>query len=145
MSVSGISANSGSSNDSTSGTAAGRETKLGQDAFMRGQSVNGYVMNANSAATLDTPSDAAGPGITPTLNGLFAPGAQANALERAYAATLNHSAATATIINTGLQAAPTFSTYFPNASGYDLDTQLHPLELDEEVEAFLDGLRVGQR
>ena len=34
MSVSGISSNSGSSNDSTSGIA-GRETKLGQDAFMR--------------------------------------------------------------------------------------------------------------
>jgi flagellar basal-body rod modification protein FlgD len=32
--VSGISSNSGSSNDSTSG-AVGRETKLGQDAFMR--------------------------------------------------------------------------------------------------------------
>ena len=35
MSVSGISSNSGSSNDSTTGAAAGRETKLGQDAFMR--------------------------------------------------------------------------------------------------------------
>jgi flagellar basal-body rod modification protein FlgD len=35
VSVSGISSNSGSSNDSTTGTAAGRETKLGQDAFMR--------------------------------------------------------------------------------------------------------------
>jgi flagellar basal-body rod modification protein FlgD len=35
VSVSGISANSGSSNDSTSGSAASRETKLGQDAFMR--------------------------------------------------------------------------------------------------------------
>ena len=34
MSVSGISSNSGSSNDTT-GAAAGRETKLGQDAFMR--------------------------------------------------------------------------------------------------------------
>ena len=34
MSVSGISSNSGSSNDST-GAAAGRETKLGQDAFMK--------------------------------------------------------------------------------------------------------------
>jgi flagellar basal-body rod modification protein FlgD len=33
--VSGISSNSGSSNDGTSGTTAGRETKLGQDAFMR--------------------------------------------------------------------------------------------------------------
>ena len=35
MSVSGISSNSASSNDATTGTAAGRETKLGQDAFMR--------------------------------------------------------------------------------------------------------------
>ena len=35
MSVSGISSNSGSSNDTTTGAAAGRETKLGQDAFMR--------------------------------------------------------------------------------------------------------------
>ena len=35
MSVAGISSNSGSSNGSTSGPAAGRETKLGQDAFMR--------------------------------------------------------------------------------------------------------------
>ena len=35
MSVSGISSNSGSSNDTTTGAAASRETKLGQDAFMR--------------------------------------------------------------------------------------------------------------
>jgi len=35
VSVSGISSNSGSSNDTTSGTGVGRETKLGQDAFMR--------------------------------------------------------------------------------------------------------------
>jgi flagellar basal-body rod modification protein FlgD len=35
VSVSGISSNSGSANDATSGTTAGRETKLGQDAFMR--------------------------------------------------------------------------------------------------------------
>ncbi len=35
MSVSGISSNSGSSNDATTGSLAGRETKLGQDAFMR--------------------------------------------------------------------------------------------------------------
>ena len=34
MSVSGISSNSGT-NDTTSGTGVGRETKLGQDAFMR--------------------------------------------------------------------------------------------------------------
>ena len=35
MSVSGISSNSGTSNDATTGAAAGRETKLGQDAFMK--------------------------------------------------------------------------------------------------------------
>ena len=34
MSVSGISSNSGT-NDTTSGTGVGRETKLGQDAFMK--------------------------------------------------------------------------------------------------------------
>ena len=35
MSVSGISSNQGSSNDGTTGATGGRETKLGQDAFMR--------------------------------------------------------------------------------------------------------------
>ena len=35
MSVSGISSTSGSSYDATTGTGASRETKLGQDAFMR--------------------------------------------------------------------------------------------------------------
>jgi flagellar basal-body rod modification protein FlgD len=35
VSVAGISSNSGSANDSTSGVAAGRETQLGQDAFMK--------------------------------------------------------------------------------------------------------------
>jgi flagellar basal-body rod modification protein FlgD len=35
VSVSGISSNSGSSNDSTSGTGVDRATKLGQDAFMK--------------------------------------------------------------------------------------------------------------
>ena len=35
MSVSGISSTAASSNDSTSGTGAGRETRLGQDAFLK--------------------------------------------------------------------------------------------------------------
>jgi flagellar basal-body rod modification protein FlgD len=35
MSVSGISSNSGSSNDPTSGITGGRETRLGQDAFLK--------------------------------------------------------------------------------------------------------------
>ena len=35
MSVSGISSNSGSSNDPTSGLTGGRESRLGQDAFLK--------------------------------------------------------------------------------------------------------------
>jgi flagellar basal-body rod modification protein FlgD len=35
VSVSGISSNAASSNNTTSGPAAGRETQLGQDAFMK--------------------------------------------------------------------------------------------------------------
>ena len=35
MSVPGISSIAGSANDATTGTVTGRETKLGQDAFMR--------------------------------------------------------------------------------------------------------------
>jgi flagellar basal-body rod modification protein FlgD len=35
MSVSGISSSSGSSNDPTSGITGGRETRLGQDAFLK--------------------------------------------------------------------------------------------------------------
>jgi flagellar basal-body rod modification protein FlgD len=35
MSVSGISSNSGASNDPTSGITGGRETRLGQDAFLK--------------------------------------------------------------------------------------------------------------
>jgi flagellar basal-body rod modification protein FlgD len=35
VSISGISSNAASSNDSTTGPAAARETKLGQDAFLK--------------------------------------------------------------------------------------------------------------
>jgi flagellar basal-body rod modification protein FlgD len=35
MSVSGISSNSGSSNEPTAGITGGRETRLGQDAFLK--------------------------------------------------------------------------------------------------------------
>lgn len=95
----------------------------GSDAFMRGQTVNGYIMNANSAAALNLPYDP-GTGLQPAFNALFAAGTQANALERTFAATMNHSLATASVINGGLAAAPTFATYFTNPTGYDLDTQL---------------------
>jgi uncharacterized protein (DUF1501 family) len=107
----------------------------GQDAFMRGQSVNGYIMNANSANTLNNPNDPTiyYNGGNPTnlqdgFNNLFAAGTQANALERTFAGTMNHSIATAGVINDALKAAPDFSSYFNDStgqqSGYDIDTQL---------------------
>lgn len=95
----------------------------GADAFMRGQAVNGYVMNANSAAALNLPYDP-GTGLQSGFDALFTAGTQANVLERTFAATMNHSMATAGLINGALGAAPSFSTYFPNPTGYDLDTQL---------------------
>lgn len=110
----------------------------GGDAFTRGQDVGGYVMNSNSATTVDflqynnagngsglcDPTGAYNPGAVAAFCNLQAAGAQANVLERAYANTLTHSVATSGVINAALDAAPTFATYFPNPTGYDLDTQL---------------------
>ncbi|TLY52173.1 MAG: DUF1501 domain-containing protein [Gammaproteobacteria bacterium] len=97
----------------------------GEDVFLRGQNVNGYIMNADSAPVLDFPWDE-GNKIGTAFSALHASGTQANALERTYAATMNHARATADLINKGLGATgiPDFAAYFPNPSGYDLDTQL---------------------
>jgi uncharacterized protein (DUF1501 family) len=96
----------------------------GQDAFTRGQSVNGYIMNSDGATELDFGYDAGPPGLQSPFTALHAGGTQANALERTYAATMNHSSSTASVINTAVGAAD-FSAYFPNANGsYDLDRQL---------------------
>ncbi len=91
----------------------------GGDVFTRGQDVNGYIMNANGATTLDPPY---APGMHTPFDALYAAGTQATALERTYAATMNHSLATSGIINTAL-AAHDFSAFFPGAD-YDLDRQL---------------------
>ncbi len=82
----------------------------GQDAFMRGQNVNGYVMNSNGASTLQVPYDPAsdGTGLQNVFNALFAAGTQANVLEQTNAATMNHSIATAGLINTAIGGAPHF-------------------------------------
>ncbi len=107
-----------------------------QDSFLRGQNVNGYIMNAGSASTLDVlngngvgatcanPGSAYDPNAAAAFCNLQGAGTQANALERTYAATMNHSIATAGIINTALAGAPSFSTQFPNSTGYDIDSQL---------------------
>ncbi len=109
----------------------------GQDVFMRGQNVNGYVMNSDSATQLNflqynnagngsglcDPTGAYDKDAVTAFCNLQANSTQANALERTYAATLNHSIATAGIINTAV-ASKDFSTFFPGATGYDIDTQL---------------------
>lgn len=96
-----------------------------QDVYIRGQNVNGYIMNSDSALTLDYPYDQAG-GLQTAFDALRGAGQanQANALERTYAGTLNHSIATAVIVGAALTAtgAPNFDTYFP--AGNDLATQL---------------------
>jgi len=97
-----------------------------EDAFIRGENPNNYIMSADNASTLQLPYDPAGPGMESPFLALQAAGTQANALERTYAGTMNHSLATANIINSALnaQGAPDFASYFPNPTGYDVDTQL---------------------
>ena len=97
----------------------------GEDVFLRGQNVNGYIMNADSAPVLDFPWDS-GNRIGAAFTALHATGTQANALERTYSATMNHARATADLINKGLGATgvPDFAAYFPSSTNYDLDTQL---------------------
>jgi len=94
----------------------------GQDAFMRGASVNGYIMNATQATELDFGYDPGGLGLQTPFAALHA-GGQVNALERTFATSMNHSSSTAGVINAAV-AAHDFSAYFPNASSSDLDRQL---------------------
>ena len=111
-----------------------------QDAFMRGQVVNGYVMNANSASTLNllqgnngpqtcaTAANAYDSGAAQAFCNLQSSGTQASLLERTFANSMNHSIATANLINTAINGAPPFTAdnQFPVAlsTGYDLDVQL---------------------
>ncbi len=113
----------------------------GGDAFTRGQNVNGYIMNSDSATQLNflqynhagngdglcDPTGAYDKGAVAAFCNLQAANTQANALERTFANTMGHSIATAGIINTAV-ASKNFKSYFAdaqgNTSGYDLDTQL---------------------
>ena len=96
-----------------------------EDAFIRGENPNNYIMNPDSASTLQLPYDPAGSGMEGAFLALHAAGTQANALQRTYSGTMNHSLATASINNGALnaQGAPDFSSYFPHPTGYDVDTQ----------------------
>lgn len=97
----------------------------GQDAFIRGQSVASYIMNASQALTVQLPYDPVG-GLQSAFDALQADGTQAHPMERTLAGTMNHASAMAAVMEQALNAvgAPTFSTYFPNADGYNFDSQL---------------------
>jgi len=100
----------------------------GEDAFIRGNSGNNYIMNPDSAATIDAPDswDQNANNLQSAFDALRASGTQANALERTYAAQMNHSIATAAQVNAAINATgmPAFESFFPNISGGDLDRQL---------------------
>ncbi|HEX7915744.1 DUF1501 domain-containing protein [Rudaea sp.] len=100
----------------------------GEDAFIRGNSGNNYIMNPDSAATIDAPDswDNDANNLQSAFDALRASGTQANALERTYAAQMNHSINTAAQINAAINATgmPAFESFFPGISGGDLDRQL---------------------
>ncbi|MEP6484042.1 MAG: DUF1501 domain-containing protein [Rudaea sp.] len=122
----------------------------GQDAFTRGNNVSGYVMNSYSAASLgflngnngavtcSNPAGAYDSGAATAFCNMQQSNTQSNAMERAFAASMNHSINTSGIINAALaKARPVsaqygvgdprnsiFKTFFTNPSGYDLDSQL---------------------
>ena len=116
----------------------------GEDIFTRGQNVASYAMNPGSATTLDflqysnagggtalcDPTGAYDPNQVAAFCNLLASGTQANALERTYAGTMNHSIGTAGIINAAIAAANAdvvakgMPAKFPDPNGYQLDAQL---------------------
>ena len=86
----------------------------GQDAFLRGEDVNGYVMNYYGPNVVDFPYELSGSNaLQNTFNALHAAG-QANALERTFGATMRHSISTAALIDATLSVAnmPDFSGFF---------------------------------
>jgi len=100
----------------------------GSDAFIRGNTTNGYIMHASQAQTIGLPYDN-GQNLQGAFDALQAQGTQAHVMERTLAGTLNHSIATATLTNMALNAAgaPNFNIYFPNSGGItgtNFDAQL---------------------
>ena len=97
----------------------------GQDAFVRGSGIDGYIMNAQDPLQVGFPGT-----LKTTFDALYADGTQANVLERTYAATMNHASSTAqTVINTLAPGRPNsgpqqFDTFFTGATGFNLDSQL---------------------
>lgn len=100
----------------------------GEDAFMRGETGNNYIMNAGDAATIDVPDswDTNANNLKSVFDALRAAGTQGNALERTYAAQIIHSLNTAAQINAAINATgmPNFDSFFPAISDSGLDRQL---------------------
>jgi len=90
----------------------------GQDAFMRGVDVNGYIMGTTGASVIDLGY----PSRQTPFAALHSGTQEANALERTFASAVNHSTSTAGVINTAV-ASHDFSAFFPGAN-YDLAAQL---------------------
>ncbi|MBA8885929.1 uncharacterized protein (DUF1501 family) [Dokdonella fugitiva] len=98
----------------------------GQDAFVRGESVAGYVMNSYGPNVIDFPYELSGDdALRSAFDALHAQG-QANALERTFGNAMRHSVATATLLQATLGAAgmPNFDGYFAGAGeiGEQLET-----------------------
>lgn len=100
----------------------------GQDAFIRGDVVNGYVMSASSAPHVDLPYDNTGDSthLQTAYDLLHAQGTQAHVMERTFAGTANHAEATAQVIDAALNAAgaPNFASFFPDSDGNNFPAQL---------------------
>lgn len=86
----------------------------GQDAFLRGQNVNGYVMNSYGPNVVDIPYELSGSNALATAFNALQAGGQANVLERTIGASMRHSMNTASLIQATLAASgmPNFSSYF---------------------------------
>ena len=97
----------------------------GQDTFIRGDTVSGYVMYPSYLADLNLPYDPLG-GLQTAFDALNANGSQAHVMERAYAKGLNQAVSTVATIQQALGAAgaPNFDSFFPSADGGNLDEQL---------------------
>ncbi len=86
----------------------------GQDAFLRGEDVNGYVMNWYGPNVVDFPYELSqANALENAFNALHAAG-QANTLERTFGATMRHSMGTASLVDATLGAAgmPDFGGFF---------------------------------
>jgi len=98
----------------------------GQDAFLRGEDVNGYVMNWYGPNVVDFPYELSQVNaLENAFHALHAPG-QANALERTYGAAMRHSMDTASLIDATLGAGgmPDFGSFFTGTDrlGQQLET-----------------------